>query len=175
MLIFHFFYYLCLGNDLTCPDCFPLGNWNPRLSASSFCACSASQQPQDLSYSHPGRSCVDSCILVFLIMKVVFYLVLIFSLHVDSVVTNELGYAVLASTCDSPWYKSKIVPSCSYCIAWLEDPVRTAFICPCILRRNVHVHVVSSTDFLFLSGLSDLSWCKFKQHINNVKGKNHHA
>ena len=41
-----------------------------------------------------------------------------------------------------------------------EEPVGTTFICPCILGRNVHVHVVSFTcysDFLFVSGLSDLS------------------
>ena len=41
-----------------------------------------------------------------------------------------------------------------------EEPVGTTFICTCILVRNVHVHVVSFTcysDFLFVSGLSDLS------------------
>ena len=41
-----------------------------------------------------------------------------------------------------------------------EDPVGTAFICTCILGRNVHVHVVSFTcysNFLFVSGLLYLS------------------
>ena len=41
-----------------------------------------------------------------------------------------------------------------------EEPVGTTFICTCILVRNVHVHVVSFncySDFLFVSGLSDLS------------------
>ena len=39
-----------------------------------------------------------------------------------------------------------------------EEPVGTAFICTCILGRNVHVVSFNCySDFLFVSGLSDLS------------------
>ena len=93
------------------------------------------------SHSHPGRS------------------------HVDSHHTLIRGGAVSTRvTLSSGEERHTLIRggalSTRVTLSSREEPVGTAFICPCILGRNVHVHVVSFncySDFLFVSGLSYLS------------------
>ena len=92
---------------------------------------SSGEEPCRLaSHSHRGRSRVDSCH------------TLIGGGAMSTRVTLIREGAMSTRVLLSSW----------------EDPVGTAFICTCILGRNVHVVSFNCySDFLFVSGLSDLS------------------